>query len=192
MEEAEAICLTCLISKMIPVQMVAFHPFHCAYNDFSNGKMSFYFLVICWSAWDYSAWVRTYALFLEERLECFRVLKYDVETDRPVRIFLSPPLQRFFFQASNFISVIFLWESFNYFLYINMLYLHFRIEYVEKLGCLGLIPCACLIEKRKENKENLVHPKSRTERKHHPSPFPTQKKVISIFIWVIALKLHGA
>lgn len=37
------------------------------------------------SAWDYSAWVRAYALFLEERLECFRVLKYDVETDRPVR-----------------------------------------------------------------------------------------------------------
>ncbi|XP_024030447.1 putative clathrin assembly protein At5g35200 [Morus notabilis] len=34
------------------------------------------------NAWDYSAWVRTYALFLEERLECFRVLKYDVETDR--------------------------------------------------------------------------------------------------------------
>ncbi|XP_057514233.1 putative clathrin assembly protein At5g35200 [Actinidia eriantha] len=33
-------------------------------------------------AWDYSAWVRTYALFLEERLECFRVLQYDVETDR--------------------------------------------------------------------------------------------------------------
>ncbi|XP_062148159.1 putative clathrin assembly protein At5g35200 [Alnus glutinosa] len=35
------------------------------------------------NAWDYSAWVRTYALFLEERLECFRVLKYDIETDRP-------------------------------------------------------------------------------------------------------------
>ncbi|XP_024402711.1 putative clathrin assembly protein At2g01600 isoform X2 [Physcomitrium patens] len=34
-------------------------------------------------AWDYSAWVRTYALFLEERLECFRVLKYDVESERP-------------------------------------------------------------------------------------------------------------
>ncbi|KAJ8559916.1 hypothetical protein K7X08_003974 [Anisodus acutangulus] len=34
------------------------------------------------NAWDYSAWVRPYALFLEERLECFRVLKYDVETDR--------------------------------------------------------------------------------------------------------------
>ncbi|XP_077220084.1 putative clathrin assembly protein At2g01600 [Tasmannia lanceolata] len=33
-------------------------------------------------AWDCSAWVRTYALFLEERLECFRVLKYDVETER--------------------------------------------------------------------------------------------------------------
>ncbi|GMY35802.1 putative clathrin assembly protein At5g35200 [Fagus crenata] len=33
-------------------------------------------------AWDYSGWVRTYALFLEERLECFRVLKYDIETDR--------------------------------------------------------------------------------------------------------------
>lgn len=35
------------------------------------------------NAWDYSSWVRTYALFLEERLECFRVLKYDVETDPP-------------------------------------------------------------------------------------------------------------
>lgn len=35
------------------------------------------------SAWDYSAWVRSYALFLEERLECFRVLKYDIEIDRP-------------------------------------------------------------------------------------------------------------
>uniref|UniRef100_A0A2P2LP55 Clathrin assembly protein n=1 Tax=Rhizophora mucronata TaxID=61149 RepID=A0A2P2LP55_RHIMU len=35
------------------------------------------------SAWDYSAWVRSYALFLEERLECFRVLKYDLEIDRP-------------------------------------------------------------------------------------------------------------
>lgn len=33
-------------------------------------------------AWDCSAWVRTYALFLEERLECFRVLKYDVEAER--------------------------------------------------------------------------------------------------------------
>ncbi|XP_021276791.1 putative clathrin assembly protein At5g35200 [Herrania umbratica] len=35
------------------------------------------------NAWDYSAWVRTYALFLEERLECFRVLKNDIEMDRP-------------------------------------------------------------------------------------------------------------
>ncbi|KAL1819631.1 putative clathrin assembly protein At5g35200 [Daucus carota subsp. sativus] len=33
------------------------------------------------NAWDYSIWVRTYALFLEERLECIRVLKYDVETE---------------------------------------------------------------------------------------------------------------
>ncbi|KAL6519119.1 hypothetical protein OROGR_018439 [Orobanche gracilis] len=34
------------------------------------------------NAWDYSAWVRGYALFLEERLECFRVLKYDIQADR--------------------------------------------------------------------------------------------------------------
>ncbi|CAL0307106.1 unnamed protein product [Lupinus luteus] len=34
------------------------------------------------NAWDYSAWVRTYALFLEERLECFRVLKHDIVADR--------------------------------------------------------------------------------------------------------------
>ncbi|PON86740.1 AP180 N-terminal domain containing protein [Trema orientale] len=33
-------------------------------------------------AWDCSAWVRTYALFIEERMECFRVLKYDIETER--------------------------------------------------------------------------------------------------------------
>ncbi|KAA8522713.1 hypothetical protein F0562_009125 [Nyssa sinensis] len=33
-------------------------------------------------AWDCSAWVRTYALFLEERLECFGILKYDIETER--------------------------------------------------------------------------------------------------------------
>ena len=34
------------------------------------------------AAWDCSAWVRTYGLFLEERLECFRVLEYDVEAER--------------------------------------------------------------------------------------------------------------
>lgn len=33
-------------------------------------------------AWDCSAWVRTYALYLEERLECFRILKYDIESER--------------------------------------------------------------------------------------------------------------
>ncbi|KAJ1281490.1 hypothetical protein BS78_04G309900 [Paspalum vaginatum] len=35
-------------------------------------------------AWDYSAWVRNYALYLEEKLESFRVLNYDVERD-PLR-----------------------------------------------------------------------------------------------------------
>ncbi|KAL0410277.1 UNVERIFIED_CONTAM: putative clathrin assembly protein [Sesamum latifolium] len=33
-------------------------------------------------AWDCSAWIRTYALFLEERLECFRTLNYDIEAER--------------------------------------------------------------------------------------------------------------
>ncbi|KAH0993261.1 hypothetical protein GBA52_004744 [Prunus armeniaca] len=33
------------------------------------------------SALDFSAWVRTYASYLEERLECFRVLKYDAQKD---------------------------------------------------------------------------------------------------------------
>ncbi|CAL0324853.1 unnamed protein product [Lupinus luteus] len=40
-------------------------------------------------AWDCSAWVRTYALFLEERLECFRILNYDIEAER-----LSKPSER--------------------------------------------------------------------------------------------------
>ncbi|KAI3985693.1 hypothetical protein MKX01_030607 [Papaver californicum] len=34
-------------------------------------------------AWDYSSWVRIYALYLEERLECYKILNYEVETDRP-------------------------------------------------------------------------------------------------------------
>ena len=42
----------------------------------------FCFYIFCFSAWDCSAWVRTYALFLEERLECFRILKYDIEAER--------------------------------------------------------------------------------------------------------------
>ncbi|CAN6177249.1 unnamed protein product [Urochloa humidicola] len=37
-------------------------------------------------AWDCSAWVRTYALYLDERVECFRVLKYDVEADRLLKL----------------------------------------------------------------------------------------------------------
>ncbi|CAA7408264.1 unnamed protein product [Spirodela intermedia] len=36
-------------------------------------------------AWECSAWVRTYALFLEERLECLRILKFDVEAERLVK-----------------------------------------------------------------------------------------------------------
>ncbi|AQK68853.1 Putative clathrin assembly protein, partial [Zea mays] len=37
------------------------------------------------SAWDCSAWIRAYGCFLEERLECLRVLRYDIETERLVR-----------------------------------------------------------------------------------------------------------
>ncbi|KAL6519303.1 hypothetical protein OROGR_018623 [Orobanche gracilis] len=33
-------------------------------------------------AWDCSAWIRTYAFYLKERLECFRNLNYDIESDR--------------------------------------------------------------------------------------------------------------
>lgn len=42
-------------------------------------------------AWDCSAWVRTYALFLEERLECLRVLNYDIEAERLIRNTLGDP-----------------------------------------------------------------------------------------------------
>ncbi|KAK1403511.1 Phosphoinositide-binding clathrin adaptor [Heracleum sosnowskyi] len=43
------------------------------------------------NAWDYSVWVRNYALFLEERLECMRVLKYDVESEFPKTRDLDTP-----------------------------------------------------------------------------------------------------
>ncbi|XP_057767235.1 putative clathrin assembly protein At5g35200 [Salvia miltiorrhiza] len=33
------------------------------------------------STMDYSAWIRTYALYIEECLQCFRVLKYDFYSD---------------------------------------------------------------------------------------------------------------
>ncbi|CAI9780256.1 unnamed protein product [Fraxinus pennsylvanica] len=36
-------------------------------------------------AWDCSAWIRTYALFLEEKLECFRTLKYDIESEQLIK-----------------------------------------------------------------------------------------------------------
>ncbi|CAN8232521.1 unnamed protein product [Cochlearia groenlandica] len=45
----------------------------------------------CPNAWGYSVWVRFYALFLEERLECFHVLKYDVEIDPPKTKDLDTP-----------------------------------------------------------------------------------------------------
>ncbi|KAE8785388.1 putative clathrin assembly protein [Hordeum vulgare] len=37
-------------------------------------------------AWDCSAWVRLYAFYLHERVECFRILKYDVEADRLMKL----------------------------------------------------------------------------------------------------------
>ncbi|KAG4980272.1 hypothetical protein JHK85_034230 [Glycine max] len=37
--------------------------------------------LITYAAWDCSAWVRTYALFLEEKLEYFRILRYDIEAE---------------------------------------------------------------------------------------------------------------
>ncbi|CAN0838229.1 Putative clathrin assembly protein At5g35200 [Linum grandiflorum] len=33
---------------------------------------------------DYSVWIRAYALYLEERLECYRVMKYDINRDPSV------------------------------------------------------------------------------------------------------------
>lgn len=44
--------------------------------------MTFIFIFIKFSAWDCSVQMRTYGLFLEERLECFRVFKYDIEAEK--------------------------------------------------------------------------------------------------------------
>ena len=47
-------------------------------------KFSFIFCLIrfLYAAWDCSARVRTYPLFLEEKLECFRILRYHIEVER--------------------------------------------------------------------------------------------------------------
>ncbi|GAA0139263.1 vesicle coat protein [Lithospermum erythrorhizon] len=37
-------------------------------------------------AWDCSAFVRAYALFLEERLDCFRILKYDIDAEKMTKV----------------------------------------------------------------------------------------------------------
>ncbi|KAK8491187.1 hypothetical protein V6N11_037950 [Hibiscus sabdariffa] len=52
-------------------------------------KLMFYFNHLPHSM-DYSAWVRSYASFLEERLECFRILKYDIEMTGPRTKDLDP------------------------------------------------------------------------------------------------------
>eukprot|EP00257_Ricinus_communis_P023436 XP_015583422.1 putative clathrin assembly protein At5g35200 isoform X1 [Ricinus communis] len=44
------------------------------------------------SAWDCSAWVRTYALYLEERLECFRMLKYDLQKNHSLWTLFFPQI----------------------------------------------------------------------------------------------------
>ncbi|KAH1039078.1 hypothetical protein J1N35_040821 [Gossypium stocksii] len=42
-------------------------------------------------AWNYSVWVRGYALYLEERVECFNALKYDVDKDQSRNRRLNTP-----------------------------------------------------------------------------------------------------
>ncbi|KAM7252591.1 hypothetical protein ACFE04_008100 [Oxalis oulophora] len=42
-------------------------------------------------ALDYSAWICKYALYLEERLKCFKILKYDVPSDKPKTRVLDTP-----------------------------------------------------------------------------------------------------
>lgn len=152
MAEAEAICLTCLISKMIPVQMVVSYPFHCAYNDFYSKLWVFNFFWSAASAWDYSAWVRTYALYLEERLECFRVLKYDVETDRPVSSFFPPTSYHLSFSVELYLTWL---SSFGRtptaFFY--MLYLHFKLSMWRNRWLLEVnYQWVCFIEKKKKKK----------------------------------------
>lgn len=68
---------------MIPVQLVRISGLveNCSYPAYHLMISLFSDTEFC-AAWDCSAWVRTYGLFLEERLECFRVLKYDVEAER--------------------------------------------------------------------------------------------------------------
>ncbi|PPR95377.1 hypothetical protein GOBAR_AA25293 [Gossypium barbadense] len=42
-------------------------------------------------AWNYSVWIRGYALYLEERVECFNALKYDVDKDQSRNRRLNTP-----------------------------------------------------------------------------------------------------
>lgn len=39
------------------------------------------FFNVCKTALDCSSWIQMYAAFLEERVECFRVLGFDIETE---------------------------------------------------------------------------------------------------------------
>lgn len=89
---------TYLISRMIHPLLVLFilrglciwnSPF--SFSQFHSiwgievSLSSSYGAILLPAAWECTAWVRTYALFLEERLECLRILKFDVEAERLVK-----------------------------------------------------------------------------------------------------------
>ena len=55
------------------------------YGKYRSYTIDIDIVAICllfFAAWDCSTWVRTYALFLEVRLKCYRVLNYDVEAEQ--------------------------------------------------------------------------------------------------------------
>ena len=108
MKEAGVICSICHISKTIRVPVVSFHLPPKIWNLLLVDLFIIITEIDFCSAWDYSAWVRAYALFLEEKLECFRVLKYDIETERSVSLSLHfSSFSLFIFPHHNYSSFLY-------------------------------------------------------------------------------------
>ncbi|MBA0842334.1 hypothetical protein Goarm_002165, partial [Gossypium armourianum] len=100
--EDTCICIQVVLKTLIVIHRILKHDpsFHQDFVNFGRDRglllnlthfrddssPEIYKLTVEWfywcQAWNYSVWVRGYALYLEERVECFNALKYDVDKDQ--------------------------------------------------------------------------------------------------------------
>mmetsp|Transcript_12127 Transcript_12127/g.31080 ORF Transcript_12127/g.31080 Transcript_12127/m.31080 type:complete len:651 (-) Transcript_12127:126-2078(-) len=82
------VTLKCLMSfhRLMRETDAAFMQEVLAYSDHTGHRgvvrLDNYKDVTSKEAWDYSSWIRVYSIFLDERLDLFRLLKFDIQVDK--------------------------------------------------------------------------------------------------------------